>query len=124
MSPTFEERLAALEARVAGEADLRAAVDRDLATVSERQRAANHLIQTLSLTQNEHTATLARHSELLVSAHAKLDLIVELLRSQAAPSSCRSLGRCYALHWQFSEIAEYATRFLGPHSSDRDDLAM
>jgi hypothetical protein len=85
VSPTFEERLAALEARVAGEADLRAAVDRDLATVSERQRAANHLIQALSITQGEHTETLSRHTELLTSAHAKLDLIIELLRSQATP---------------------------------------
>lgn len=85
VSPTFEERLAALEARVAAEADLRAAVDRDLATVSERQRAANHLIQALSITQGEHTETLARHTQLLTSAHAKLDLIIELLKAQDPP---------------------------------------
>ena len=30
----------------------------------------------------EHTETLARHTELLTSAHAELDLIIELLRSQ------------------------------------------
>ncbi|HEY6794110.1 MAG TPA: hypothetical protein VI248_05460 [Kineosporiaceae bacterium] len=85
MSPTFEERLAAREARVAPETDLPAAVDRNLASGSERQRAANHLLRVLSITQGEHIETLARHTELLVSAHAKLDVIVELLRSQAAP---------------------------------------
>jgi hypothetical protein len=87
VSPTFEERLAALEARVGTEASLRAAVDHDLGTLSERQRAANHLIQALSITQGEHTETLARHTELLTSAHSKLDLIIELLRGQMSESS-------------------------------------
>jgi hypothetical protein len=87
VSPTFDERLAALESRVSAEADLRAAVDRDVATLSERQRAANHLIQALSITQGEHTETLARHTELLSSAHAKLDLIIELLRGHTSSPS-------------------------------------
>ena len=85
VSPTFQERPAALEARVEGEADLPASVDTDLATVSERQRAAIHLIQALSITQGEHSETWSRHTELPTSPHAKLDLIIELLRSQATP---------------------------------------
>jgi uncharacterized coiled-coil protein SlyX len=65
MSEGMHERLEALESRVELEAGLRASVDRDLATIAQRQSAANHLIQALAITQAEHTQTLAEHTQTL-----------------------------------------------------------
>jgi len=58
VSDRFEDRLSAVEERLAMEAGLRASIDRDLATIAQRQSAANHLIQALAITQAEHTTML------------------------------------------------------------------
>jgi hypothetical protein len=77
--PSIEARLTAIEERLGMEAGLRAALDRDLSTIAQRQAAANHLIQALSITQSQHTEELATHTQLLRSAHTKLDLLVTML---------------------------------------------
>jgi hypothetical protein len=76
---SIEARLTAIEDRLGMEAGLRASLDRDLSTISQRQAAANHLIQALSITQSQHSEELATHTELLRSAHTKLDLLVLML---------------------------------------------
>jgi len=76
----LEARVSAIEERLGQEAGPRASQDRDLATIGQRVNATNHLVQALSITQAEHTATLAEHAGFLASAHDKLDRIVVLLR--------------------------------------------
>lgn len=58
-------RVASLEEQVQEEAGLRASQDRDLSSLAQGQRAANHLLQALSITQSEHTQMLDElHSDL------------------------------------------------------------
>lgn len=54
----LERRLAALETKVAEEAELRAAVDRDQSELGSKIRATHHLVQALAITQSEQTETL------------------------------------------------------------------
>lgn len=93
---TLEERVAALEQRVAEEARLRASVDGDLSGVASAVKASHHLLQALSITQMEHTvkleklaATLERHEELLLRLTSGMGAIAasldELLRREGDP---------------------------------------
>jgi hypothetical protein len=75
---SFEARLTAIEDRLGMEAGLRASLDRDLSSIAQRQATANHLIQALAITQSQHTEELTTHTELLHSAHTKLDLLVTM----------------------------------------------
>jgi hypothetical protein len=65
---------------------------RDLSTIAQRQAAANHLIQALSITQSQHTEELAAHTELLRSAHTKLDLLVTMLGELGAEPDEENTG--------------------------------
>jgi hypothetical protein len=78
----LERRLAALEECLGMEAGLRASQDRDLASLAAGQRAANHLLQALSITQGEHTLALERHTEVLGTIQSGIQEILRLL-SQA-----------------------------------------
>lgn len=76
---SIEARLTAIADRMGMEAGLRASIDRDLSALTQRQAAANHLIQALAITHGQHTEELTTHTELLLSAHTKLDLLVTML---------------------------------------------
>ena len=83
---SLEERVTALEERLGLEAGLRAAQDRDLASVADNMRAQTMLIQALAITQadhtrtlTDHTATLRNHTARFRSVEGKLDLIVTML---------------------------------------------
>jgi hypothetical protein len=78
---SLEERVAALEEQVAMEAGLRASVDDDVATLGQRVRAMNHLVQALSITQAEHTEEFAKVRTTLGEHGGKLDTIVTLLQT-------------------------------------------
>jgi hypothetical protein len=77
----LEQRLAAVEARLGMEAGLRASPDRDLASLAANQRAANHLLQALSITQSEHTQTLAGHTQTLAEHTRLLNAHTEMLNA-------------------------------------------
>lgn len=81
-------RVAALEARLDQEAGLRASQDRDLSALADGQRAANHLLQALSITQSDHTRKFEDHTRILEGHTRKLDeltagqsLIVSMLQT-------------------------------------------
>ena len=80
-------RVTALEERVALEAGLRAALDRDLATLQQGQQSAFMLLQALHVTQGEHTrkldrleSTLALHAGGLAELREGQALIVQLVQ--------------------------------------------
>ncbi|MGH3545774.1 MAG: hypothetical protein ACRDPW_07605 [Mycobacteriales bacterium] len=79
----LEERVAALESRLAMESDLRAAVDEDLSSISQNVRAINHLIQALSINQNDHGELLRKQGAVIDKLQrehgAKLNQIITLL---------------------------------------------
>jgi hypothetical protein len=94
---SIEERLTILERQMREESTLRANQDGDLSGLTQSLRAANNLLQALALTQSdqtaaltEHTRTLETHSQQFASVQAKLDLIVEMLRSIAGESETGS----------------------------------
>ncbi len=88
---TLEERVAALEERLAMQEGLRASMDDDLSSVAANTKANNLLLQALSITQSEHTkkldkqgeqldslvATMAKHSTALDGIAALLAVLVE-----------------------------------------------
>lgn len=71
----LRERLAALEATVRQQADLRAAVDRDQADMGSRVAATHHLVQALAITQSDHGDKLARLDERLSRIEAGIALL-------------------------------------------------
>ena len=81
----LEERVAALESRLEMESGLRAAVDEDLSSISQNIRAMNHLVQALSITQNDHGELLRKQGAVIEDLQrdhgAKLDQIVMLLNT-------------------------------------------
>lgn len=62
---SLEERVAAIEERLGMEAGLRASQDRDQSKIAAATEAGRHLLQALSITQSEHTSTLAEHGRAL-----------------------------------------------------------
>ena len=64
MPGNFEERLTALEERMDMESGLRASIDRDLSALAQGQRAMNHMLQALAITQSEHTQALELHTRM------------------------------------------------------------
>lgn len=74
---TLEERVAAIEERLGMESGLRASMDSDLSALNMKMSAMNHLIQAVAITQDEHTAGLARVTE-------RLDLLDGRAQEQAA----------------------------------------
>lgn len=75
----LEQRVEALERRVAEEAELRAAVDRDLADQGATIRATHHLVQALAITQGQHTQTLRDHGERLAAIERKIGEVASLV---------------------------------------------
>jgi hypothetical protein len=55
---SLEERVTAIEGRLGMESGLRAAVDRDVADLTQSVAAANHMIQALAITQGQHTTKI------------------------------------------------------------------
>lgn len=78
---SIEERLAALEERLGMESGLRASMDTDLASINSKLSAQHHLIQALSITQGEHTGTLAQVRETQVEHTASLRQIIDMLET-------------------------------------------
>ncbi|MGQ0464784.1 MAG: hypothetical protein ACT4QG_05630 [Sporichthyaceae bacterium] len=74
-------RVDALETRMDMEAGLRASVDRDVSDHGDAIRATHHLVRALSITQGEHTRTLARHSAILDVHTELLNVHTELLNA-------------------------------------------
>jgi hypothetical protein len=56
-APGYLRRMAAVEAQLGMQANLRAAGDRDLSDLTQKVRAIHHLVQALAITQAEHTQT-------------------------------------------------------------------
>jgi hypothetical protein len=61
----MESRLGTLETKVETEAHLRAAMDKDMGTLSAKFGVQEKLIQAISLTQSDHTKLLRDHTERL-----------------------------------------------------------
>jgi hypothetical protein len=72
-------RMTALEATVAEQSRLRAAVDYDQADMGSKVRAMHHLVQALSITQSEHGERLSRIESTLMSLKQGQEKIVTLL---------------------------------------------
>lgn len=99
--PSIEERLTALEAladqytaleqRVLMEAQLRAAADADLSGMGLTLRSVQRLVQSLSITQSDHTATLRRiereHGTALAKIVTLLDELIRRDNGGAAPAA-------------------------------------
>jgi uncharacterized tellurite resistance protein B-like protein len=110
VSPSIEERLTAVEARVDEEATLRARMDADQTGHGLELRAVKRLVQDLGTTQNEqlrmlqehrkaleehgktleeHGKKLDEHSREFVLVNAKLDLLIDLVRGKPRRLSWR-----------------------------------
>jgi hypothetical protein len=61
----IESRVGTLETKVGTEAHLRAAMDKDMGTLSAKFGVQEKLIQAIALTQSDHTALLRDHTALL-----------------------------------------------------------
>ena len=69
---SIEARVSKLEVTVQAEAGLRAKMDEDMSDLKVEFRAQRGLLQSLHLTQNEHTTLLREHSAQLREHSAQL----------------------------------------------------
>src|ERR1700733_2644029 len=74
----IESRVGTLETKVETEAHLRAAMDKDMGTLSAKFGVQERLIQAISLTQSEHTSMLRDHTTRLT----RLEVGQEELRTK------------------------------------------
>jgi hypothetical protein len=72
---SVDDRLGKLEAKVETEAHLRAAMDRDMGTLSAKFGVQERLIQAISETQSDHTRQLRTIDGRLEKVEGKLDLV-------------------------------------------------
>ncbi|MEU8659976.1 hypothetical protein [Actinoplanes philippinensis] len=70
--PTLEERVTRLERDMEEQKRLRASQDQELSDLGEKLRVQHGLIQAISETQSEHTATLAEHTAILTDHTLRL----------------------------------------------------
>jgi chromosome segregation ATPase len=71
----MDGRVGTLEARFKAEAFARAGLEMDVHTLWPKAVEANRLLQALSETQSEHTATLADHTRRLTRLENKVDTL-------------------------------------------------
>lgn len=76
----LEQRVGQLEADLAELRRLTGSVDRDQSTQQQTLSAMRHLIQALSITQSEHTETLAAHTDALGRIEAGMNGITTMLQ--------------------------------------------
>ncbi|MEU4238110.1 hypothetical protein [Actinoplanes sp. NPDC026619] len=91
MSNQFEERLSAMERRVALEAELRAKVDKDLSDLESGQRGLTRLIEAVRGTQVEQGALLNLHTTNLNLNSALLTDLNRLVVEQQQTLSLHSV---------------------------------
>ena len=77
----LDGRVTAIEARLDMEATVRAALDVDVSNLGVKLGSANRLLAALSVTQSEHTRTLARHTAVLDQLSATIGAHSETLDS-------------------------------------------
>lgn len=84
----LERRLAALERKVAEEAGLRAAVDRDQSDHGASIKATHHLVQALAITQSDQTMRMERLEgkiDALTDASTRILMLLRTLVGRGEP---------------------------------------